>query len=95
MNQRIAHTFVVVLVFALTATGIWASPAGEEEPAAAMEKEMVLDPTTGEMVEVPRYGGTLTYANNQEPPNSDMFVGSLTAGWAISGEVVPEKRAGS
>ena len=85
MNQRIAHTFVVVLVFALTATGIWASPAGEEEPAAAMEKEMVLDPTTGEMVEAPRYGETLTYANNQEPPNSDMFVGSLTAGWAISG----------
>ena len=59
--------------------------ADAEEAGAAMEKEMVLDPTTGEMVLAPEYGGTLTYANNQEPPNSDMFVGSLTAGWAISG----------
>ena len=40
-------------------TGAWA--AGEEEqPAAAMEKEMVLDPTTGEMVTAPEYGGTIT-----------------------------------
>ena len=58
---KIAHPFVVVLVFALTATGVWAS--GEsDQPAAAAEREMVLDPRTGEMVEAPRYGGTLTYA---------------------------------
>ncbi len=57
---RIAHPFVVVLVFALTATGVWASPAGEEEPAAAADKEMVLDPTTGKMVTAPEYGGTMT-----------------------------------
>ena len=57
---RIAHPFVVVLVFALAATGVWASPAGEEEPAAAADKEMVLDPTTGEMVTAPQYGGTMT-----------------------------------
>ncbi|MDE0024450.1 MAG: ABC transporter substrate-binding protein [Spirochaetaceae bacterium] len=57
----IARPFVVVLVFALTATGVWAS--GEsDQPAAAAEREMVLDPRTGEMVEAPRYGGTLTYA---------------------------------
>ena len=57
---RIAHPFVVVLVFALVATGIWAS--GEsDQPAAAMEKEMVLDPSTGEMVEAPQYGGTITF----------------------------------
>ena len=56
---RIAHPFVVVLVFALVATGVWAS--GEsDQPAAAVEKEMVLDPSTGEMVEAPRYGGTIT-----------------------------------
>ena len=42
----IAHTFVFVLVFALAATGVWAS--GEsDQPAAAAEKEMVLDPRTG------------------------------------------------
>ena len=42
---RIAHPFVFVLVFSLAATGLWAA-AAEEEPAAAMEKEMVLDPRT-------------------------------------------------
>ena len=47
----------------------------EEEPAAAAEKEMVLDPTTGEMVEAPRYGGTLTYATNMvETGGSDALV---------------------
>ena len=43
----------------LAATGVWASPAAEEQPAAAMEKEMVTDPTTGKMVTAPEYGGTL------------------------------------
>ena len=53
------RTFAVALVLILTATGLWASGA-DEEPASAAEKEMVLDPTTGEMVEAPQYGGTLT-----------------------------------
>ena len=56
---RIRRTFAVALVFVLTATGLWAAGA-EEEPAAAAEKEMVLDPTTGKMVTAPEYGGTLT-----------------------------------
>ena len=82
MNQTIAHTFVVVLVFALTATGIWASPAGEEEPAAAMEKEMVLDPSTGEMVEAPRYGGTITYARANLGEHTDVFyIGGFAHHW--------------
>ena len=67
---RIRMTFAVALVLVLTATGLWAAGA-EEEPAAAAEKEMVLDPTTGEMVEAPRYGGTLTYAERIEPPGTD------------------------
>ena len=67
---RIRLTFVVALVLVLTAVGLWAAGA-EEEPAAAAEKEMVLDPTTGEMVEAPRYGGTLTYAERIEPPGTD------------------------
>ena len=53
-------TLAVALVLVLTAAGLWAA-AADEEPAAAAKKEMVLDPTTGEMVEAPRYGGTLTY----------------------------------
>ena len=58
---QITRTFAVASVLVLTATGVWAAGA-DEEPAAAAEKEMVLDPRTGEMVEAPRYGGTLTYA---------------------------------
>ena len=69
---RIRMTFAValILVLVLTATGLWAAGA-EEEPAAAAEKEMVLDPTTGKMVEAPRFGGTLTYAERIEPPGTD------------------------
>ena len=75
---------VLTLALALVAVVTFAS-AAEEEPAAAMEKEMVLDPTTGEMVEAPRYGGTLTYATRLEATDSDMFVGGLQAGRAFSG----------
>jgi peptide/nickel transport system substrate-binding protein len=69
---KIGTTFAVALVLVLAATGLWASPAGEEEPAAAMEKEMVLDPATGEMVSAPEYGGTLVYATGgAAPANAD------------------------
>ena len=68
---RIAHTFVCVLVLGLAATGLSAA-AAEEEPATAMEKEMVLDPATGKMVSAPEYGGTLTYATGAAAPaNAD------------------------
>ena len=67
----VMRTCLAVLCgLALTATGLWAA-ASEEEPAAAMEKEMVMDPTTGKMVTAPEYGGTITYARNQSPPTFD------------------------
>ena len=51
---------LLTLALALVATVTFAS--GEsDQPAAAAEKEMVLDPSTGEMVTAPEYGGTLTY----------------------------------
>ena len=68
---QIPRTFAVMLVLILIATFLPASPAGEEEPAAAMEKEMVMDPTTGEMVTAPRYGGTITLALSREWPGPD------------------------
>ena len=83
---RIPRTCAVALV--LTATALWASPAGEEEPAAAMEKEMVMDPSTGEMVmdpstgemvTAPRYGGTLTFAQTGPSASADIVV---PGGWA-------------
>ena len=77
-TPRIAHTFVFVLVLSLAATGLWAA-AAEEEPAVAAEKEMVLDPSTGEMVEAPRYGGTITYGRPNHGEHTDAwFIG----GWA-------------
>ena len=50
----------VMSVLVLAATGLWA--AGEEEgsTAAAAEKKYVTDPTTGEVVVAPEYGGTIT-----------------------------------
>ena len=57
---------VLSLALALVATVTFAS-AAEEEPAAAMEKEMVTDPTTGEMVTAPQYGGTLTAVDAERP----------------------------
>ena len=67
-------TLAVALVLVLTAAGLWAA-AADEEPAAAAKKEMVLDPTTGEMVEAPRYGGTLTYATRGLAWNWDPYYG--------------------
>ena len=48
MQHAVFRKILAVLFgLVLTATGLWASPAGEEEPAAAMDKEMVMDPATG------------------------------------------------
>ena len=52
---------------------------------AALAAEMVWDRTIRKMVEKPRYGGTLTYANNNEAPNTDPSIGGAEAGFAISG----------
>ena len=75
---RIAHPFVVVLVLSLAATGLSAA-AAEEEPAAAVEKEMVLDPSTGEMVEAPQYGGSVTYGRPNYGEHTDVW---HISGWA-------------
>ena len=63
-------TFAVALVMVLTATGLWAGAASEEEPAAAADKKYVTDPTTGKVVSAPEYGGTLTYAKIGMPTSS-------------------------
>ena len=88
----------VLIGLALTATGLWAAGDSDSDESAAMaEKEMVLDPTTGEMVEAPRYGGTITYPLIEEydkpdvvlsgPWGSQFFTGVLeklgTPDWGI------------
>ncbi len=88
INVRVAfRTCLTVLAgMALAATGVWASPAAEEAPAAAMEKEMVMDPSTGEMVTAPEYGGTLTYVFSGEPNRTDAWFGA-SAGYLVSGVI--------
>ena len=70
---------VLTLAFALVATVTFAGAAGEEEGAAA-KREMVLDPTTGEMISAPEYGGTFTYALKEEPASTDAVV---SGPWAL------------
>ena len=67
----------LTLAFALVAALAFAAGDGEA-PAAAAEKEMVLDPTTGEMVTAPEYGGTLTYGRTGTGEHPDAFFNS---GW--------------
>ena len=69
----------VLIGLALTATGLWASGAEEEESAAAPEKEMVFDPATGRTWTAPEYGGTLTWAAKVYPPGIDPW---FNTGWA-------------
>ena len=47
--------------------------AGEGEEAAAAEKEMVLDPSTGEMVTAPEYGGTIRLLTTFKPEGIDPY----------------------
>ena len=73
MHDVMRTCLAVLFGLALTATGLWAA-AAEEEPAAAMEKEMVLDPTTGKMVSAPEYGGTLTWGDAAGAPHCDPHI---------------------
>ena len=73
-----ASTIVsIALAFALVATAAFAGPASEGEAAAATtEQEMVRDPSTGEMVKAPQYGGQIVWSSAQEPPHADTWFGS-------------------
>ncbi|MDE0025492.1 MAG: ABC transporter substrate-binding protein [Spirochaetaceae bacterium] len=71
-------TFAVALVMMLTATGLWATGADEEEPAVAADRETVFDPATGITWTAPEYGGTLTWGANGLPKNTDLWA---PGGW--------------
>ena len=68
---------LLTLALALVATVTFA--AAEAEEAAAAEKEMVLDPTTGEMITAPEYGGTLIYGRTGTGEHCDAWANS---GWS-------------
>ncbi len=83
--KKASTTVWIALAFALVATAAFASPASEGEAAAATaEREMVRDPSTGEMISAPQYGGQLIVAAlRDEPPHADTWWG-VTSMWAIS-----------
>ena len=70
---------VLTLAFALVATVTFA--AGEGEESAAAEKEMVLDPSTGEMVTAPEYGGTIRPIVNFKNEGIDPYYRYTAGAW--------------
>ncbi|MCY4484223.1 MAG: ABC transporter substrate-binding protein [Spirochaetaceae bacterium] len=62
---------LMTLAFALVASVTFAAAEGEE--AAAAEKEMVVDPSTGKMVTAPEYGGTIRAIMNFKPEGIDPY----------------------
>ncbi len=81
---KIRMTFAIALVLALTATGLWAAGA-EEEPAAAADKKYVTDPSTGKVVVAPQYGGTITFAQKEEPEGPDVVPHGVWASTYVAG----------
>ena len=73
MIRTHGKALAVLLGLTLAVSGAWAAGEGEES-AAAVEREMVIDPTTGMEVPAPQYGGTLTAANDREIANTDSAV---------------------
>ena len=80
---KIRMTFAIALVLVVTATGLWA--AGEEEPAAAADKKYVTDPSTGKVVVAPQYGGTITFAQKEEPEGPDVVPHGVWASTYVAG----------
>ena len=71
MTNMVKKSVAILIGLALTATGLWAAGA-EEEPAAAADKKYVTDPSTGKVVTAPEYGGTITFAQKEEPEGPDV-----------------------
>ena len=101
---HVTRTLSVVLVLVLAATGLWAAAEGEQGSAAAAEKEYVTDPTTGQQIAAPEYGGTFTYVwqnlqtkiDNYPTRHGDPVQGGVTemlsiADWGIERSVYDHK----
>ena len=74
-HQKSKSTFsAILLTLTLMVAVLWVFPA------AVAEQKMVKDPRTGEMVEAPRYGGTLTYATNMPETGGSDAVVNLASG---------------
>jgi peptide/nickel transport system substrate-binding protein len=68
--MKFRKCYAVVVVLALSATGLWAAAAGEDDSAATTEREMIRN-ARGEMQEKPQYGGSINVAVAQVPSSWD------------------------
>ena len=76
--MRASTLLSITLAFALVATAAFAAGESDSDDSAAAEQEMVLDPSTGEMVKAPQYGGQLVIGDiygGREPPHPDTWWG--------------------
>ena len=109
MRKKMYMTGLAVMCgLVLTATGLWASAASEAEPAAAADREMVRDPSTGQMILKPQYGGSIAVAwTHDAQMHTDTWYGSLhrdvvsfflehlgMADWALDRDIFALKSAG-
>ena len=82
--MRASTLLSITLAFALVATAAFAggdSDSDSDDSASAAEQEMVRDPSTGEMVKAPQYGGTIVTVNELgEAPHTDTWWGSTSTG---------------
>ena len=62
--MKFRKCYAVVVVLALSATGLWAAAAGEDDSAATAEREMIRN-ARGEMQEKPQYGGSINLGIQQ------------------------------
>ena len=68
--MKFRKCYAVVVVLALSATGLWAAGEGEDDSAATTEREMIRN-ARGEMQEKPQYGGSINVAVAQVPSSWD------------------------
>ena len=86
-NQKSRSTFSATLpALILGLMVLWTGSA-----AVAAEKKKVKDPSTGEMVSAPEYGGTFTWAYKENPVGSDSVIQCIMVGGTV--DVVLEKLA--
>ena len=78
-RKRGAGMQLLFLTLTLMVTAFWVSPA------VGAEKKMVTDPTTGEMVSAPEYGGTITYPYISKGATTDPFITGTYVQFLING----------
>ena len=78
----VSKSFSIALAFALVATVAFAGGGSDSDSSAATaEREMVRDPSTGEMVTAPEYGGTIRGVVSGKPEGIDPYFGTTPGGW--------------